>query len=127
MSRGAENGDFIHGLLWSVAADGSSRPQRLASLGQGIGYPAISRQAHRLVYAQSSFDMNIWRVDLPGPHDKGIPLHPKGAPFITSTRIDTSPQFSPDGTKVAFVSGRLSRLGSYEVWLCDSEDRTRCS
>jgi Tol biopolymer transport system component/DNA-binding winged helix-turn-helix (wHTH) protein len=107
--------------LWRVAADGSNRPQRLASLGQGVGYPAISRQGHRLVYAQSSFDKNIWRVELPGPHDKGIPLHPKGAPFITSTRLDAQAQFSPDGNKIAFMSGRLSRRGSYEVWVCDSD------
>jgi len=107
--------------LWRVAADGSSRPQRLASLGQGIRSPAISRQGNRLAYAQRSLDSNIWRVKLPGPHDKSIPLHPKGAPFITSTRLDANPQFSPDGKRIVFTSGRLSRIGSYEIWLCDSD------
>ena len=103
------------------SADGSNKPQRLASLGQGVGCPAISRQAHRLVYAQWSLDANIWRVELPGPHDKGIPLHPKGAPFITSTRMDANPQFSPDGKRIVFTSGRLNRSGSYEIWVCDSD------
>jgi Tol biopolymer transport system component/DNA-binding winged helix-turn-helix (wHTH) protein len=115
------SGPISNPSLWRVAADGSNKPQRLASLGQGIGYPAISRQAPRLVYAQSSFDSNIWRVELPGPHNKGIPLHPKGAPFITSRRVDANPQFSPDGKRIAFTSGRLSRSGSNEIWVCDSD------
>ena len=29
--------------------------------------------------------------------------------------------FSPDGRRIAFTSGRLSRLGSYEIWVCDSD------
>src|SRR2546428_11612907 len=120
MGRGIDfsSGRTSNQGLWRVAADGSNRPTRLASLGQGVGYPAISRQAHRLVYAQSSFDKNIWRVELQGPHDKGFRLHPKGAPFIASTRLDAQAQFSPDGKKIVFMSGRLSRRGSYEIWLC---------
>jgi Tol biopolymer transport system component/DNA-binding winged helix-turn-helix (wHTH) protein len=115
------SGTFFNQDLWRVATDGSSRPRRLALLGQSSAYPAISRQGNRLVYAQWSFDENIWRVGLPSAHHKGTTPRLKGAPFITSTRLDSSPQVSPDGKKIAFQSGRSSRIGSYEVWVCDSD------
>src|SRR5262249_58143707 len=35
-------------------------------------------------------------------------------------RDDTSPQFSADGTKIAFAS---DRSGSEEIWVCDSDGR----
>jgi Tol biopolymer transport system component len=41
--------------------------------------------------------------------------------FISSTRVDGAPQFSPDGKRIAFASGRSSRPGNYEVWVCDSD------
>src|SRR5262249_18582214 len=40
------------------------------------------------------------------------------AKFIASTKQDVDPQFSPDGKKVAFAS---DRLGSEEIWVCDSD------
>jgi eukaryotic-like serine/threonine-protein kinase len=39
-------------------------------------------------------------------------------PFISSTRNDLAPQFSPDGKKIAFMS---SRSGHWEIWVCDKD------
>jgi len=100
--------------LWRVAASGTSTPQRLAAIGANGAYPAISRRGNRLAYAQSSIDYNIWRVKIPTSGETAKPPQE----FIESTRNDDLPQFSPDGTKIAFVS---QRSGSTEVYVCDAE------
>jgi dipeptidyl aminopeptidase/acylaminoacyl peptidase len=65
-----------------------------------------------LAYVHLKFNNNIWRRGLnsfvASPPDK----------FISSTRMESGPQFSPDGRKVAFES---TRSGGYEVWLCRSD------
>ena len=38
--------------------------------------------------------------------------------FISSTRDESNPQFSPDGKRVAFSS---KRSGAGEIWICDSD------
>ena len=38
--------------------------------------------------------------------------------FISSTRIENHPAFSPDGRRIAFMS---DRSGSQEIWICDSD------
>ena len=82
---------------------------------------AVSHQRNRLAYTQESFDFNIWRLKVADPHDRTSPAGRNGAPFIVSTRLELGPRFSPDGKRIAFVSGRSSRTGSSEIWVCDSE------
>jgi Tol biopolymer transport system component len=96
--------------LWRVALSVSAEPQRL-SIGENGIFPAISTQGDRLVYSQSVIDSNIWRVNLSDPHE--LPRQ-----LIASTRIDSNPQYSPDGKKIAFES---SRSGNQEVWVCDAD------
>jgi Tol biopolymer transport system component/serine/threonine protein kinase len=112
--------------LWRITTSGSAKqpakPERLVSLGDNLSYPMISRRGRRLVYTHNLFHWNIWRTALPlnqgsgsakslGPVDKGIP-------FVFSTRDDDSPQFSPDGKRIAFVS---NRSGNAEIWVCASD------
>ena len=56
-------------------------------------------------------DVNIWRADL---SDAAVPP----SSFIASTRLDESPQYSPDGKRIVF---RSSRSGSEEIWVCDAD------
>ncbi len=100
--------------LWRVDRSGASRPERLATLGNNLGMPAISRDGHRLVYVQKVIDSNIWRLENPLFAGKSDPPRK----FITSTRRDEFPQFSPDGKKIAFLS---DRSGSLEIWVCDMD------
>jgi len=100
--------------LWRVAASGSGKPQRLASVGEGGSYPAISRLGHRLAYTRELADPNIWRVGVAGPQGKTTPP----MSFISSTRDEAGPEFSPDGKRIAFAS---DRSGGYEIWLCNSD------
>ena len=46
-------------------------------------------------------------------------IDPERCPrLISSTRMESGPQFSPDGREIAFES---TRSGAYEVWLCGSD------
>jgi Tol biopolymer transport system component len=89
----------------------------VSSLGEVGSQLSISRQGDKLVYVGGSADSEIWRAELPGRDQRGgLPLSARR--FASSTRIDRSPQISPDGKKVAFVS---SRSGKLEVWVAEAD------
>ena len=100
------------GVLRFPAA-GSANPQRVSWLGPSakVNAFAISRRGNRLAYAQVRGDANIWRIDL-----RAKP--PKPEPFIASTARDVFPQYSPDGTRIAFYS---DRGGSAQIWVADAD------
>jgi len=102
------------GNLWKVALSGSSQPQKLASFGQSAYSPAISHRASRLAFTHSTSDTNIWRIEI--SPSQGKPSPP--TKFISSTRNEWNPQYSPDGKKISFTS---DRSGSEELWSCDTE------
>jgi Tol biopolymer transport system component/DNA-binding winged helix-turn-helix (wHTH) protein len=95
------------GWLWRLSARGGGEPQRL-QFGQEGTEPSI--QGSRLVYARQFSDLNIWRKQLDSKHS----LVPADR-FLSSTAIDSGPQYSPDGSSIAFES---TRSGSYEIWMC---------
>jgi eukaryotic-like serine/threonine-protein kinase len=99
--------------LWRVALSGGM-PERVAVTGQNAYSPAVSRRGDRLVYNVSFLDSNIWRIDTSNAADRqALPTR-----LISSSRQDHSPQFSPDGKKIAFVS---DRSGSDEIWVCERD------
>jgi len=97
------------GWLWKIPR-GGGEPERLQFGQEGVE-PSI--QGNRLAYARQTANINIWRRELTslasaGPSDR----------FIYSTRMESGPQFSPDGDKIAFES---TRSGAYEIWMCRSD------
>jgi Tol biopolymer transport system component/DNA-binding winged helix-turn-helix (wHTH) protein len=97
------------GWLWKIPRAGG-QPVRLQFGQEGVE-PSI--QGNRLAYARQTANINIWRRELnslvsAGPSDR----------FIYSTRMESGPQFSPDGSKIAFES---TRSGAYEIWMCRSD------
>lgn len=99
--------------LWRIPVEGG-KPEPIAAAGSNTVDPCFAPQDDRLVYAQFTEDVNIWRMDL------SLIGKPNAAPqrLISSTRIDSGPQYSSDGQRIAFAS---TRSGSYEIWVCDSD------
>jgi Tol biopolymer transport system component len=112
--------------LWRIDVSGSAgrsaEPQRLAALGEKATGASISRRGHRLAYTSFSTHSSIWRIAAPGGSkardEKSARSVTGDTPFIYSTRDDTSPEFSPDGKRIAFMS---NRSGDLEIWVCDSD------
>jgi Tol biopolymer transport system component/DNA-binding winged helix-turn-helix (wHTH) protein len=100
--------------LWRVKVHGGM-PEKVAELG-GVNAeePAVSRQGHRLAYRTFTMNYNIWQIPL--TNSNGRPSAP--VKFISSTRYQDVPQYSPNGKKIAFAS---DRSGSSQIWVCDSD------
>jgi Tol biopolymer transport system component/DNA-binding winged helix-turn-helix (wHTH) protein len=97
------------GWLWKISARGDE-PERL-QFGQGGIEPSI--RGNRLAYSRQELNLNIWRRKLDSLLSAGPPDR-----IISSTRMESGPQYSPDGSKIAFES---TRSGAYEVWICRSD------
>ncbi len=96
--------------LWRVSASGG-KPERVVVGGENAANPAISRRGNRLAYEQRSQEINIWQIEVPAATQASR----SARELIASTRVDAGPQFSPDGTRIAFGS---DRTGSSEIWVC---------
>jgi Tol biopolymer transport system component len=108
------SGPFLGPNLFRIPASASGKPQRLAGVGEDGSGAAISHRTQRLVYTRELIDVNIWRLEVPGPH--GTISSPMK--LISSTRVDGQAQFSPDGKRIAFNS---NRTGNFEIWTCESD------
>ena len=97
------NGQFT---LYTVALEGGS----VQPLGIGPAeYPSTARGADTVAYEIPRTTHQLAWVALGG--DKAVPEL-----LAKSTGSDSSPAFSPDGTRIAFVS---DRSGAQQVWLYD--------
>jgi serine/threonine protein kinase len=109
----------VRGGLMRLAVTGESTPVRLPFVGQDGLMPVVSRpqpgRPPRLVYVRSFQNVNIWRVEISAP---GVMASLPPAVFISSTREQWFPQFSPDGRQVAFASNRLGEGG---IWVADAD------
>jgi Tol biopolymer transport system component len=85
--------------------------------GQNAFGVTTSRNSNRLVFSQLRHDCNIWRVSGPGAKETSPPTR-----FIATTAEDRDGWYSPDGSKVVFVS---TRLRENQIWVCLS-DGTNC-
>jgi eukaryotic-like serine/threonine-protein kinase len=101
--------------LWRVSASAGTEPEQLQfTSGQDSFWPAISRSGNRMAYTKFAFDSNIWRLSLSGT---GAATGP-ATRLIASTALDSSPQYSPDGKRIAFES---SRSGVHGIWVSNAD------
>jgi Tol biopolymer transport system component len=94
---------------------GPAMAERVAAFGEDSANVALARWqsgASRLVYNREISDENVWRLDL----REGAPARPQL--WVSSTRADYSPSYSPDGKRITFVSNRSA---SSEIWVCEAD------
>ncbi len=77
--------------------------------------PQISPDGKRIVYVRQSADIssdrrvsNLWIVNFDGSEHR---------PVTTGTNGDLSPRWSPDGTRIAYVSDRDGKTQLYVRWM----------
>jgi eukaryotic-like serine/threonine-protein kinase len=103
--------------LWRIPVAGGDAQKIVDARGSEVMI-GVSRQKEsqesRLALEETIRDSNIWRVE--ASLDSAARRRPKR--LIASTRQEVFPQYSPDGTKIAFAS---DRSGSWEIWVADSE------
>ncbi|RPI26875.1 MAG: serine/threonine-protein kinase [Acidobacteria bacterium] len=98
--------------LWRVAAFEKETPHRVPITSQSM-VPAVSPSSRRLAYAYNRMSADLWEFDKPAPGARLTAKYP--AP---STFVDMVPQYSPDGSRIAFQS---ARSGSLEIWACQRD------
>jgi Tol biopolymer transport system component len=102
-------GSWGEAFLWRVDADASGEPKRLELASQGAWSPAVSRKGNRLAFSRFMSDADVWRLQVGG----------KPEPLLVSSMLDQNAQFSPDGRRIAFESGRgLDGIG---IWLSNAD------
>jgi Tol biopolymer transport system component/DNA-binding winged helix-turn-helix (wHTH) protein len=111
-------------IVFSSAPGGNSRCWRVSVAdlvltpldvgGSQISLLSLASKGHGLVYAAGRSQMDIWQTRVATPPDS----LPESFPLIASTRWDGAPRFSPDGSRIAFIS---DRSGCREIWICDRD------
>jgi dipeptidyl aminopeptidase/acylaminoacyl peptidase len=83
-------------------------------VGENARFVSVAAAGDRLVYSQRIEDMDLWRMEGPGAAERDLPTKFPAS----STRNEGWPQYSPDGTKVAFFS---FRSGKPQIWISDGD------
>ncbi len=98
--------------LWRIPARGGRPPETVGWAGSPGHHVVLSPAGDKLVYSNFVNDRNLYRLDVDGRGRlAGEPLR-----LTASTRVDQGARFSPDGSRIVFIS---YRTGSPELWLCD--------
>jgi Tol biopolymer transport system component len=109
--------------LWRTSPSSSSNAAiaELGIAGEDARFPSFSRSGTaaptRLAYQRLVENLDIRRAEIVGEGTSQHALKPSHS-FIASTKSEDHPRYSPDGRKIAFVSGRT---GTQEIWLCASD------
>ncbi len=113
-------------LVFAASPDGSLELWRLAvksgelrvlpTRGGSPFYPSLAAGGSRLVYQELQQEGEIWRCGLPRTPADEVEI----AALIQSTRIDWNASYSPDGSRILFLS---DRSGKREIWICDPEGK----
>lgn len=95
--------------LWLVKPHPGSKPRPLAALGVENTDAAISAQG-QLAMVRHHQDVDIYQLEV-SLLRRGLPASP--TPVLNSTQMESNPQVSPDGSRIAMES---NRGGLREIW-----------
>ena len=96
--------------IWRLTLSGQL--SRVHGAEEALG-PGLTITGDHIAFVREQHLIDIWRADLTATADPGGAL-------IASTRMQLVPEYSPDGTRVAFES---TRSGTSEIWLADADGR----
>lgn len=96
--------------LWSIPSGGGT-PELLTTLPRYSRNLAVSTKTGRVAYTRHLAKVGIWRHDVGGAGDRPENL-------ISSSGLQSSPEYSPDGTSIAFMS---DRNGWLELWVARAD------
>lgn len=99
--------------LWRVSVE-QGTIHWLLHTGAMVRNPTLSAKSNRLLYEQWEGDLNIWRIT------QTLDSLSAPEPFITSTQFESTPHYSPDGSRIAFTS---SRSGFMEIWTARADGK----
>lgn len=100
--------------LWQVGLDGTGLREVVPG-SWNLKQPTLSQDGKRLAYERWLYDTNIWALPLSTSSSDTLEEQRQ---VISSTLWDQQPSFSPDGSRIAFVS---NRSGPYEIWLSNAD------
>jgi Tol biopolymer transport system component len=96
--------------MWKSPLAGGE-PQWIAGGGMKLKHPAVARQKDVVAYENWVYEINIWQVPTADRSNEAETV-------VTSTQWDMQPQFSPEGSRLAFIS---TRSGSTEIWAANAD------
>ena len=99
--------------LFRVPATGGE-PVPLSWVGPGAR-GEVSIRGGRMVFDRAARDTNLVRLDLRSAAAGGVPTVDR---IAQSSFRDVAPQYSPDGTRLAFYS---NRSGSVQIWTANAD------
>jgi Tol biopolymer transport system component/DNA-binding winged helix-turn-helix (wHTH) protein len=94
--------------VWTLGLDGA---RELTASAQDSLAPGLAAGPGRVVYARARQVIDIWRLPLRDPAANA-------RRWIYSTRAQLTPNYSPDGSRIAFQS---DRSGNPEIWIADAD------
>jgi Tol biopolymer transport system component len=94
--------------LWRVGIRDQALAQRIEIGGPSADSPSVAPKGNRLLFSKRQLDYDIWRYRTDGGME----------PLIVSSLAEYNPQFSPDGTRIAFESNRSGDAD--EIWVANA-------
>ena len=97
-------------IIWRIPATGGTA-EIVSTNGKSITNIAVSSNGKTLVFVENSNSLSIWSVTANG--------QPANKLFV-STGSENNPRFSPDDSRIGFVS---TRTGKAEIWTADTSGK----
>lgn len=105
--------------LWRQPLDGSGPAISLGIIGDYATQSAVHSKSGRIISRTYRSQADILRYPLPAQsaRETSPAVDPPVESFLESTFIDRSPTYSPDGSRIAFIS---DRTGQRQIWVSNA-------